>query len=213
LKHKPKEKLHEKLCVSKSLFKKSTVAGGKACNKCDYIAYSFKDYRRHKFMNHRHELMKKGVKVEEEDMEDSENLLIEGPAISWDLNDVSIEIEDNELDSSHNESKGNVGFGNSKLSKEEYQIFCQRRALVVEKSEYFRKCPKSIKAWSGSEDDLVPAESFLPRFGVKNWVTSSGRKYCEFVTPNRHFKLRSLVAVFEYMKISEELTEENIGTV
>merc|ERR1712025_902345 len=95
----------------------------------------------------------------------------------------------------------------------EYEIYCQRRAAVVEKSEYFRKCPKNIQSWSGSEDDLVPAESFMPSFGLKNCITGGGRKYCLYVTPNRHFKLRSLVAVLEYMKINEEFTEENIRTL
>jgi len=216
LKHKSKEKLHEKLIVSNSLFKKSTRSSDeegreKACNKCDYIAYNSKDFRRHRFQNHIHdELMRKGVKVEEEDLMDSENLLIEGPAKSLDLNDVSMEIEDSVLDSSHKEPIGNVGFSKSKLSKEEYQ---RRKAVIVEKSEYFGKCSNNIQSWSGSEDDLVPAESFLPSFGVKNCVTSSGRKYSEFVTPNRHFKLRSLVAVLEYMKISEEFTEEDVRTL
>jgi len=219
LKHKSKEKLNEKLCVSKSLFKKSTsisdeTVGGKACNKCEYIASSNIDFRRHRFKNHRHELMRKGVKVEEEDVVDGENLLIEGPAISLDLNDMSIEIDENEFDSSHNKpNKGDVGVGTSRLSKEEYEIFCQRRVAVIEKSEYFRKCSKNIQTWSGSDDDLVPAESFMPGFGVKNCITGSGRKYCLYVTPNRHFKLRSLVAVLEYMKISEEFTEEDVRTL
>jgi len=219
MKHKPTvptDKFEEKLLISQSLFKKRSKSDegvpAKECNRCNFTANSDKELRRHRFLNHRHELMKKEVHVKEETSSSGENLLIEGPAITLDLNDVSIEMDENELDKSEDLSTSS-GTGKNMLSKEEHRNFNEKKMEVVEKSEYFKNFPKNLLAWTGREEDLVPGDSLPPSFGVKNSLTSKGRKYVEYVTPNRLFKLRSMKAVLEYMKICEEFTEEEIKSL
>ena len=154
--------------------------------------------------------MKKESKVKEENSDTGENLLIEGSAVSLNLSDMSIEID--ELDNSLDLSTSSVT-SRSKLSKEEYHLFNQKKMEVVEKSEYFSKFSKNLLAWNGCEEDLVPDESLPTSFRMKNSETISGRKYVEYVTPNRHFKLRSMKAVLEYMKINEEFSEEEVRSL
>ena len=217
MKHKVKENFEQKLLVSQSLFKRKSSKSedeglGKECNKCSFIANTDKELRRHRFQNHRHELMKKEGKVKVETLDNGENLLIEGSAVSLDLNDMSIEIDEHELDNNQDLSASS-GTSKNMLSKEEYYIFNKKKTEVLEKSEYFSKFPKNLLAWTGPEEDLVPGESLPAGFGVKHSVTSKGKKYVGYVTPNRHFKLRSLKAVLEYMKINQEFTEEEVRSL
>ena len=91
-----------------------------------------------------------------------------------------------------------------------YRFFNEMKTKVVEKSEYFKSSPNNLLAWNGKEKDLELLESLPRGFGVKNYVTPAGRKYADYVTPDRVFKLRSLIAVVEFIKICGAYSQEEI---
>eukprot|EP00092_Neocalanus_flemingeri_P026714 GFUD01028964.1.p1 GENE.GFUD01028964.1~~GFUD01028964.1.p1 ORF type:complete len:488 (+),score=96.23 GFUD01028964.1:238-1701(+) len=227
LRHKGKEKL-EKMLVSKSLFKKKTATNAEEaknkmnCNKCDYSCNSEKELRYHSLKNHRHAFRKRSVKFEcnecdqsfhnidslrihkESDHSDAnfeecqEILLVEEPegltdvSLDMDLNDTLMSTDDNDI-------------GQSDSMKEDerasrLKLYNDKKAEFVKKSEYFKSFPKNLLSWSGIEEDLVPGENLPEAWGVKNAVSPAGRKYYVYVTPDRIFRLRSLIAVLEYVK-------------
>jgi len=181
MKHKAKEKLEEKLLISSSLFSK----------KID--------------KNHTHAHNKQAKKKESKGEENQEDLLLEEP-LSLDISDVSLDLDD-ECDTSQDNSRVTQ---RKSMSKEALKAFNEKRAELMEKSEYFKKSWKNLQAWLGSKEDLVQAENLPSNFCVKHCVTASGRRYSVYVTPDREFKLRSLVAVLEYMKVSDKYSEDEI---
>ena len=91
-------------------------------------------------------------------------------------------------------------------------MYSESKAEFLEKSEYFKAFPGNLLPWNGSEEDLSPGEGLPEGFGVKNSVTQAGRKYMLYVTPDRVFKLRSMVAVMEFMKSCSKYSQEDIQT-
>merc|ERR1719318_265718 len=162
MKHKAQEKCEEKLLISRSLFTKKTD------------------------QNHTHALKKQAKKKEREGEEKKEDLLLKEPS-SLDLSDVSLELDD-ECDTSQDSSRSTE---RKVLSKEGLKALNQKKAEIMEKSEYFSagRPGSRIQGWLGCEEDLVQAENLPSNFCVKHCVTSSGRRYSEYVTPDREFKL------------------------
>ena len=91
-------------------------------------------------------------------------------------------------------------------------MYSESKAEFLEKSEYFKAFPGNLLPWNGSEEDLSPGEGLPEGFGVKNSVTRGGRKCVEYMTPDREFKLRSLVSVLEYMKSCGQFSQEHLRT-
>ena len=219
MKHKAKEKFEEKLLISRSLFKKNTKTTEDKkkyeCSKCDFTGKSDKDLRYHRFQNHRHENIKKQVKSEIEHVEDNEMFLVEDSLnsfnVSLDLNDtVASGDEDNESGSVTNTLDSSKSAGHKVISKEQQKHFSEKKAKIIEMSEYFRSFPGNLLAWNGGEQELSVMESLPNGFGVKNSVSRGGRKYDVYVTPNRVFKLRSQISVLEFMKSCGEYSSEEI---
>jgi len=208
MKHKEKVKFEEKLKISQSLFRKKsnmTEENDKLqCSKCDFTGTTEKELRYHRFRNHRHAHIKKHEKVEPGNETTNEVFLLEEPdnslEVSLDLNDTLMSVD--EGDASLNKS-------NNDAEKKEYS---ESKAEFLEKSDYFKAFPGNLLPWNGGEEDLSPGEGLPEGFGVKNAVTQGGRKYMYYVTPDRVFKLRSLIAVLEYMKSCGKYSQEDLRT-
>jgi len=209
MKHKEKVQLEEKLMISQSLFRrKSTMTTEESnklqCSKCDFTGTSEKEMRYHKLKNHKHALTKKHEKVETDNEPSNEVFLVEETEdsleVSLDLNDTLMSAD--EVDTSQNKS----------VNDADKTVYSESKADFLEKSDYFKGFPGNLLPWNGIEEDLSPGEGLPGGFGVKNAVTQGGRKYMYYVTPDRVFKLRSLVAVLEYMKSCGKYSQEDIGT-
>ena len=207
MKHKEKEKFEEKLMISQSLFRKKTNMTEEnkklQCSKCDFTGTSEKELRYHRFRNHRLAFIKKEEKLETDNDQSNEVFLIEEPAniseVSLDLNDTLMSVDE---DYSLNMSMNDAG----------KKVYYESKAEFLEKSEYFKAFPGNILSWNGNEEDLSPGEGLPEGFGVKKSVTRGGKKYMVHVTPDRVFKLRSLVAVLEYMKSCGKYSQEDLQT-
>ena len=130
-----------------------------------------------------------------------QEILVVEPELSLEVND-SVNSSD-EYDVSRNYSMQDDG----------RKLINDKKAEFIAKSEYFKSHPKFLISWCGNEEDLLPSENLPEGWGVKNTVTQSGRRYWEYVTPDRVFKLRSLVSVIEYLKCSGLFSQAEIQTL
>merc|ERR1711915_1018641 len=124
--------------------------------------------------------------------------------------DVSLDESINSKDSSfvtiHEESAAD----NDLDKKMHVQHLKDKRDQIIAKSEYFSAFSNNLKCWFGDDSKLTSDVTLPQGFSAYNVVTKGGVKYKEYVTPDRNFKLRSMVAVLEYMKISGGFSEEEI---
>jgi len=233
MKHKGNEKFEEKLLISRTLFKKKTindvdqVINTFKCSKCDFSGNDEKELRYHRFRTHRHAFLKRSEKLkcnecdqtfydeerlkshQETDhscvkLEKSQEILrVEEPEET----EASSEVDDSVMSVDENDTK-NDSMKDEK--NERLKVYNDKKAEFVLKSEYFKSYPNNLLSWSGLEEDLLPGENLPKSWGVKNSVSPGGRKYLEYVTPDRIFKLRSLISVFEYVKCCGEYDEAEI---
>merc|ERR1719186_196446 len=235
-KHKGNEKFEDKLLISRTLFKKKAFNNAEEvinkfkCSKCEFSGNDEKELRYHRFRNHRHAFLKRSEKLECNECDKTfydaerlkthketdhrgvklekgrEMLLVEEPE---DITETSLEDNDSvtsiENDIAQNESMKDER--NDRL-----QLFYDKKAEIVNKSEYFKSYAQNLFSWNGLEEDLLPGDNLPEGWGVKNSVSPGGRKYFEFVTPDRIIKLRSLISVFEYIKCCGQYDEAEIQT-
>jgi len=162
------------------------------CKSCDKTFKTRKGLRNHAYICSHNRLDKKSPKIP---AGTDRNLVKQ--EIPLDEPEVSLEVDDSVI--SANETANTQ---NNSMQDYEKQLFYDKKAEFVAKSEHFKNHPKNLKSWyvCGNEEDLLPSENLPEGWGVKTTVTQAGRKYCEYVTPDRVFKLRSLVSVIEYLK-------------
>jgi len=235
-KHKGNEKFEDKLLISRTLFKKKAfnnteeVINKFKCSKCEFSGNDEKELRYHRFRTHRHAFLKRSEKLECNECDQTfydaerlkthketdhrgvkleksqEMLLVEEPE---DITEPSLEDNDSvmsfENDIAQNESMKDER--NDRL-----KLFYDKKAEIVDKSEYFKSYAQNLLSWNGLEEDLLPGDNLPEGWGVKNSVSPAGRKYFEFVTPDRIIKLRSLISVFEYVKCCGQYDEAEIQT-
>ena len=234
LKHKVKEDIERKLSMSDKLSNKN--ANDKLdfqCKKCDFKSASEKEMKQHKFRTHRHEMMKKiassvtlqsdaiahGDRLDDQknfSMTDNQNdnrnvvddeiLLIEDMDIT---SHNAVPLNGLESDMLTDDEASDTGFKESEYIKVDLTL-ANRRSKILQESEYFKAFPNNLVCWLNKDKELMEDESLPKGYTKCNGTTKSGRKYTVYITPDRNFKLRSQVAVLEFMKYSGNHSEEEI---
>jgi len=233
MKHKKQENV-DKMLVSKNLFKSKSVLAGSnfKCHHCDYVGSDKKDLRKHRFQTHRHEFIKKSKREDknehskeaDESMDLSESTDGEQEVSSSGdvtLNEraepgAGVEMDSKlltEADKSSAEVSSETNAEESpSVSESKTKIYDAKKKELLEKSEHFRLCPGNIQINRYKHDD--DSIEVLPgNFGLKRFVTPSGRKWVEYITPDKILKLRSMKAVYEYLRCSGNYNEDEVKSI
>ena len=233
-KHKGKNDLDRKLKVSSKLFKKNKDESTRlSCSVCDFKSTSDKEMHMHKLSIHRQKMKEisssalaedstSDVNVEEEIILEDEEVIEEIRNCNKVENEIvlnsdsdkdmyvsldeSINSEDSSFVTIHEESEAE----NDLDKKMDVQHLKDKRYQLIKRSEYFSAFSNNLKCWFGDESKLTSDLTLPQGFSTYNVVTKRGRKYIEYVTPDRSFRLRSMVAVLEYMKTNGGFSEEEI---